>query len=219
MAFTTKVSESFGRVIEASSFGIADPVVKCRYVPKGNNLIIGRSNTDLSAERLIYMGKVLESCPSTNMLAGDVWLDVGFPHVIYISGTRGSGKSFDLGVLIEGISDLDKPTPIQQEVAPITTILLDTQNQFWTLKYEPNEEIPEHKSQLEDLKEWRIAPNRLSNIELFTPRGYPKLLGDETEFSIRPRDVDLSEWCALLGQEIYSPQGHVLRSALGRLNH
>lgn len=218
MAFSTKVSESFGRVIESSAYGIADPVVKCRYVSRGNNLIIGRSNSDLSAQRLIYIGKVLESCPSTNMLAGDVWLDVGFPHVIYITGTRGSGKSFDLGVLIEGISSLDKKTPIQQGVEPITSILLDTQNQFWTLKYEPNEEIPEHKSQLDDLNEWRIAPNRLTNIELFTPRGSPKLLGDETEFSIRPRDVDLAEWCALLGQEVYSPQGHVLRSALGRLS-
>lgn len=218
MAFSTKVSESFGRVIETSSYGIADAVVKCRYVSKGSNLIIGRSNADLTPERLIYIGKVLESCPSSNMLAADVWLDVGFPHVLFISGTRGSGKSFDLGVLIEGISKLEKKSPIQQEVEPITTILLDTQNQFWTLKYEPNEDIPEHKSQLNDLKEWRIAPNRLTDIDLFTPRGYPKLLGDEIEFSIRPRDVDLAEWCALLGQEVYSPQGHVLRSALDRLS-
>jgi DNA helicase HerA-like ATPase len=218
MAFTTKVSESFGRVIENSSYGVVDPVVKAKYISKGNNLIIGRSNPDLSAKQLIFIGKVLESCPASNMLAADVWLDISFPHVLYISGTRGSGKSFDLGVLIEGISELEKVTPIQQESQPITSILLDTQNQFWTLKYEPNEAIPEHQRQLDDLKNWRISPNRLTNIELFTPRGCPKLLGDETEFSIRPRDVDLSEWCALLGQEVYSPQGHVLRSVLARFS-
>jgi hypothetical protein len=217
MAFTTKASESFGRVIEASSYGVVDPVVKCRYVQRGNNLIIGRTSSDLAPQNLAYLGKVLESCPSNNMLASDVWLDVAFPHVIYISGTRGSGKSFDLGVLIEGVSQLAEATPIQQHVQPITTILLDTQNQFWTLKYGPKKEIPEHKKQLDDLAEWKISPNRLSNIELFSPRGSPKLLGDETEFSIRPQDVELAEWCALLGQELYSPQGHVLRAALKRL--
>lgn len=217
MAFTTKVSEAFGRVIEASSYGIADPVVKCRYVQKGNNLIVGRTSGDLSPQNLIYIGKVLESCPSSNMLAADVWLDVAFPHVIYISGTRGSGKSFDLGVLIEGISRLAESSPIQQVVQPITTVLLDTQSQFWTLKYGPNKGIPEHQSQLDTLDAWKIAPNRLVDIEIFSPKGSPKLLGNETEFSIRPCDVDLAEWCALLGQEVYSPQGHVLRTALRRL--
>lgn len=218
MAFSTKVSDAFGRVIEASSYGIADPVVKCRYVQKGHNLIVGRTSADLTAQNLIYLGKVLESCPSSNMLASDVWLDVAFPHVIYISGTRGSGKSFDLGVLIEGISRLAESTPIQQQAQPITSILLDTQNQFWTLKYSPKKEIPEHGKQLEDLAEWKISPNRVSDIELFCPRGSSKLLGDETEFSIRPCDVELAEWCALLGQEVYSPQGHVLRAALRRLD-
>lgn len=217
MAFSTKVSEAFGRVIEASNYGIADPVVKCRFIQKGANLLVGRTSADLSARNLMYIGKVLESCPSNNMLAGDVWLDTTFPHVIYISGTRGSGKSFDLGVLIEGLSKLAEPSPIQQEQEPITSILLDTQNQFWTLKYEPKESIPEHRVQLEALKEWRIRPNRISDITLFSPRGYPKLLGEEVEFSIRPSDVELAEWCALLGQEVYSPQGHVLRAALGRL--
>lgn len=218
MAFSTKASEAFGRVIENAAFAIADPVVKSRYIAKGNNLILGRTGSDMSAKRLILLGKVLESCPSNNMLAADVWLDVGFPHVIYISGTRGSGKSFDLGVLLEGISSLAKNTPIQQEVEPITSILLDTQNQFWTLKYEPKPSIPEHASQLADLESWRISPNSLTNVELFTPRGTSKLIGEETEFSIRPRDVEFAEWCALLGQEVYSPQGHVLRVALKRLS-
>lgn len=217
MAFTTKVSEAFGRVIEASSYGVVDPVVKCRYLQKGNNLIVGRTSGDLTPQNLIYVGKVLESCPSSNMLAADVWLDVAFPHVIYISGTRGSGKSFDLGVLIEGVSRLAQPSPIQQQVQPITTVLLDTQSQFWTLKYGPNKGIPEHQSQLESLDAWKIEPNKVVDIELFSPKGSPKLLGDETEFSIRPCDVDLAEWCALLGQEVYSPQGHVLRTALKRL--
>ncbi|WP_082517570.1 ATP-binding protein [Variovorax sp. Root318D1] len=219
MAFSTKASEAFGRVIESAAFSIADPVVKCRYISKGSNLILGRTGSDLSAEKLILLGKVLESCPSNNMLAADVWLDVSFPHVIYISGTRGSGKSFDLGVLIEGISSLATPTPIQQKLEPITSILLDTQNQFWTLKYEPKSQIPEHLAQLKDLQEWRIAPNSLANVELFSPKGASKLIGTETEFSIRPRDVEFSEWCALLGQEVYSPQGHVLRSALARLSN
>src|SRR5688572_24004903 len=124
MAFSTKVSEAFGRVIEATSYAVVDPIVKLNHVSKGNNLILGRGSGAATASGLIYLGKVLESCASRNLLAADVWLDIAFPHVIYISGTRGSGKSFDLGVLLEGISKLRAPSPIQQQVEPITSILL-----------------------------------------------------------------------------------------------
>ena len=72
--------------------------------------------------------------------------------MIYITGTRGSGKSFDLGVLVEGISKLASPSPIQNVVKPITAIIIDTQSQFWTLGYAPREAIVANKVQLDELK-------------------------------------------------------------------
>jgi putative protein kinase ArgK-like GTPase of G3E family len=74
--------------------------VKVNYVARGNNLIFGRSSTEGNEDNLVYLGKVLENTVGKNYLNADCWLDTRFPHVIYITGTRGSGKSFDLGVLL-----------------------------------------------------------------------------------------------------------------------
>lgn len=170
MGFTKKASDSFGNVIESTNYTVLDPVVKARFLSRGNNLVLGVSQFKDPPQDLIYVGKVYESCPSNNMLGADVWLDLSFPHVIYITGTRGSGKSFDLGVLIEGISQLNEGTPIQESITPITSILIDTQNQFWTLKYAPNPNIEENQAQLEALKRWRIRPNALANVRLWIPQ-------------------------------------------------
>jgi uncharacterized protein len=217
MAFMKKGSDAFGNVIETTNYAVLDPIVKACYSGRTNNLVLGTAQVKDPAKDLIYIGKVFESSPSTNMLGADVWLDITFPHVVYITGTRGSGKSFDLGVLIEGISQMSEPTAVQESVAPITSILIDTQNQFWTLKYPPNPDIEENRDQLETLKRWRIPPNSLANVRLWIPRGTQKLLGDELCFSIRPRDVELEDWCLLLGQDVYSSQGHIIRAALTRL--
>lgn len=208
--------EHFGAPFEATKYTVADAVVKSSFSARTNTLVLASSNADQSSQDLIFIGKVFESCPSTNMLGADVWLDLSFPHVVYITGTRGSGKSFDLGVLIEGISELQTKSAIQKEVQPVASILIDTQNQFWTLKYPPNPEIEENKEQLAALTQWRIPPNVLANVTLWIPRGTEKMLGEESYFSIRPRDVEHEDWCLLLGLEVYSPQGHIIRAALSR---
>lgn len=212
-----KASEHFSNPFESTKYTVVDPVVKSSFSVRANSLVLGSGVPDALKQDLIFLGKVYESCPSPNMLGADVWLDLGFPHVIYITGTRGSGKSFDLGVLLEGISQLQHKTPIQRDVLPIASILIDTQNQFWTLKYPPNPGIPENKEQLDALQRWGVEPNSLSNIALWVPRGTERLLGDESYFSIRPRDVELDDWCLLFGLDVYSSQGHIIRSALTRL--
>lgn len=217
MAFTKKGFDQFGNVIESSPYAVLDPVIKSTFSARHNRLVVGSSKAKPADQDLIYLGKVYESCPTTNMLGADVWLDVAFPHVIYITGTRGSGKSFDLGVLLEGISELAAESPVQHEVAPIASVLIDTQNQFWTLQYPPSESVPEHVDQINSLGAWKITPNALKNAKLWVPQNSSRLLGTEVPFALRPKDVSLSDWCMLLGQEVYSAQGHILRSALGRL--
>ena len=112
---------------------VEDPLVKIQYVSKGQNIVFGRTLKAEDYSNLLYVGKILESTKGKSYLGADAWLDTTFPHVIYITGTRGSGKSFDLGVLVEGISKLGKPAQIQNEITPITSIIIDTQSQFWTL--------------------------------------------------------------------------------------
>ncbi len=203
----------FNKVFDRSDFHVNDPLTKVNIVQKGGNLILGGNpKTDVSS--LAYLGKVIENSPNRNLLSHDVWLDIDFPHVIYITGTRGSGKSFDLGVLLEGISKLKEESPIQENVEPICSILVDTQSQFWTLNYPPNPSIPSNKTQLELLDKWNISSNQLDNCKLWRVSDEDKITGDENILSIKPSLVKHEEWCEILGIEVYGPQGYSLRNAL-----
>ena len=219
MSFSTRSAEKFRTVIEKSPFAVEDALVKVQHVRRGNNVVFGRTLTGENVSHLIYVGKVLETAKGRSFLGADVWLDTTFPHVVYVTGTRGSGKSFDLGVLVEGISELSKPSPIQNDVKPITSIIIDTQSQFWTLGYEPRENIPANKKQLDDLRKWNLPPNSLANTQVFVPPGTSKWLGTEKTLQLRPRDIRVEEWAALLGQEVYSPQGHILSVTVEALSN
>lgn len=218
MSFTTLQAEKFATVFDKSDFSSSDPIVKIQHVQRGNNVVFGRTLKGEDYTNLIYIGKVSENTLGRNYLSADAWLDVTFPHVIYISGARGSGKSFDLGVLIEGVASLKSPSPIQNQVSPISTILIDTQSQFWTLKYAPNAKVPANKSQLEQLKQWNISPNAIENCDLYIPESSEKITGEEKVFHIRPNQVKHEEWCALVNEEVYSSQGHILGKTLEALD-
>ena len=217
MSFSNKSAERFGAVIDKSAYLVEDALVKLQYVSRGQNVVFGRALKDEDYNNLLYVGKILESTKGKSYLGADAWLDTTFPHVIYITGTRGSGKSFDLGVLVEGISKLRKSSPIQNNIKPITSIIIDTQSQFWTLAYAPRETIPANRAQLEELKRWNIEPNCLAGAKVYAPPGSTNFLGTERALQIRPKDVRAEEWCALLGQEVYSPQGHIIANTLEAL--
>ena len=217
MSFSAKSADHFGTVLDRSPYAVEDALVKLQYVSRGQNVVFGRSLQPGDYGNLIYIGKILESAKGRSHLAADAWLDTTFPHVIYITGTRGSGKSFDLGVIVEGISRLAIPSPLQNDVTPITSIIIDTQSQFWTLGYPPRASIPENQEQLEELKRWNLAPNSLAASKVYVPPGEPRFLGTETTLQIRPRDVTAEEWCAFLDQEVYSPQGHIIARTLEAL--
>ncbi len=218
MSFSTKSGERFGTVIEKSRYTVEDALVKIQYISKGQNVVFGRALKGEDYRNLLYVGKILETTKGRSYLGADAWLDTTFPHVIYITGTRGSGKSFDLGVLVEGISKLATPSPIQNDIKPITSVIIDTQSQFWTLGYAPRETIPANKVQLEELRRWNLAPNSLAETRVYAPPGTATFLGTEKTLQIRPKDVKAEEWCALLGQEVYSPQGHIIATTLEALS-
>jgi uncharacterized protein len=217
MSFS-KLSDSFGKVFATSVYQVEDPIVQVEYVPKGNNIVLGRSLKAENHSDLLFLGKVSEQCAGKSYLNSDVYLDTTFPHVIYITGTRGSGKSFDLGVLLEGISELNEKTTVQNDVNPLTSIVIDTQSQFWTLGYEPRDSVQANQEQIRELEKWKIKPNSLKNLKIFVPPNSPKHLGIEEDFTIRPRDVLAEDWCALFDQEVYGPQGHIISTTLEALS-
>lgn len=220
MTSRQSLPSQLGRSVDKSPYTAQEALLKVAQPPKGPGIIIGRAKrAKESLANLAYVGQVIENTVGRSYLGNSLWLDIDFPHVIYISGTRGSGKSFDLGVLLEGISMLAAPSLAQHEITPQCSILLDMQNQFWTLAYEPRANIPQNAEQLEDLKAWNLAPNRLVNCHVYIPNVTEPFTRTEQHFTLSTRDVLAEEWCALIDQPLYSPQGHAISACIERFGN
>jgi hypothetical protein len=161
-------------------------------------------------DALILLGKCAEHTGLRDMFDSNVWLDIRLPHVIFICGKRGSGKSYDLGVLAEGLA-LTSSSKITTKDSSITTIIFDTQNQFWSLGVTPSPKLPEDQNQIKELDSWQLKPVPLDNVKLFSPMGNKMIFGTENQFVISPSDIDVDDWCGLLQVDRYSPMGHCIR--------
>ena len=73
------------------------------------DIVIGRSEADkekYSTTGAIFLGKHYVKMGQTTSLSNKVYLDVAKSHVVFVVGKRGSGKSYSMGVIAEGIYDL-----------------------------------------------------------------------------------------------------------------
>lgn len=172
-------------------------------------ILIGRKPGSSSACGLI--GKAAEqTAGSGNILDYGVWLDLSFPHVIGVFGTRGTGKSFTLGTLIECLAGFPEVT--EGEMRSAATVILDVQNQFWTLAGAPSPDLPEDRQHLADLQSWGLSAAAVGSesLELWTPCQADVNLPQSRAFKISPGYLNIDDWLALLEQERFSPMGQAL---------
>ena len=190
---------------------------KTRYVSKSQNnfhtnnktksIVIGtRSNT----LRTAYIGKFIEQGKTSNLLDYQVYCDIDFPHVIGIFGNRGSGKSFDLGVFLEGIF------AFQSENASESAIVFDVQDQFWTLGYQPRVDIDIDKSQCEELSSWGLKPSTVENINVWAPASINTIIPNAVSFSLAADQLSPSDWLDILELDRYSAMGQILLALLDK---
>lgn len=203
-----------GHIKTFRKIDVSDTLDRAHYEPRGKHLLIGQRKHRGKTDALIYLGKCIEQTRLSNKYDSNVWLDISTPHVIYICGKRGSGKSYDLGILAEGLM-LRRDSKITTKDLPITTIIFDTQNQFWSIHHAPQERLD--KEQLEKLAQWELPPKGLEGVQLFKPRGEKVDLPGVTDFIIDPAELDVDDWCGLFGLERYTPQGQCIRSLLQKV--
>jgi hypothetical protein len=174
------------------------------YAPEfgTNNILVGGlpASTELGA---IFIGKVAEYQRSKN-----VWLDCEGAHAIYVMGKRRSGKTYTLGVLLEGLASNKW---IRQGDQNQAIIMLDTMNVFITMPHNVEDAYSNNSELVQELKKWRLE-NEDFNIVLFYPKGTPSPPeGKSKEISIRPADLTGEDWANLFGVDIYSdPMGQLL---------
>ena len=157
--------------------------------------------------RSAYIGKINEQGRVTSLLDYEVFCDTSFPHVIGIFGSRGSGKSFDLGVILEGIF---------AETASVNDagLIFDVQDQFWTLAYEPSPTLEADAVQLKEIERWGLTPSSVAGVKVYVPaKSDTQVPGAET-FSLAAAQLSSADWLAILELERFSAMGQALLTLL-----
>jgi len=153
-------------------------------------IVIGRNEKDrktFGLDGTILLGKHFVKMGQVTSLYNPILLDVIRSHVVFICGKRGSGKSYTLGVVAEGMANLP------EEIANnLSVIILDTMGIYWTMKYA-------NKKDENLLDEWEMKP-RGFDVKIFTPIGYfdefkKKGIPTDFSFSILPSEFDAADWC------------------------
>ncbi len=176
------------------------------------DIIIGRNAADLKeygSEGTILIGKHYIKMGQTTSLSNKVFLDMIRSHVVFICGKRGSGKSYTMGAIAEGLADL--PKEIGQN---ISIILLDTMGVYWTMKY-PNEKDKDL------LEEWGFKPKGL-DVNIYTPHGYydsykEKGIPTDHPFSVKPSELDAEDWAITFGIDRHDTVGVLIERIIHRL--
>ena len=164
------------------------------------NIIVGRDESDrkkFGEAGVVLLGKHYVKMGRTTSLSNPVFLDIVRSHVILVCGKKGSGKSWTLGVISEGISNL--PPEIARNAC---VVIFDTMGVFWTMKY-PN------RKEDELLREWGMSAKGL-DIAIYTPKGYYARYQDsemptDFPFSIRPDELTSEDWMLSFGLSMNDP--------------
>ena len=150
----------------------------------------------------LFVGKVQEE----KFRGENVFLDGLNPHVVFVCGSRGSGKSYLIGVMAEELAMKNKNVGV---------VVIDPIGVFWSMRY-PNKE----EREIELLGKWQLLPQGLSNVKVFIPEGMkekvPKTTFDAT-FSLQATLLTTDDWCLTFGIDRFSPTGLLLEKALQKM--
>ncbi|MEM2508785.1 MAG: DUF87 domain-containing protein, partial [Candidatus Thermoplasmatota archaeon] len=162
--------------------------------------ILGRKDSD--EKSVLNIGKYYALDGS---LGAPVFLDISKPHIVFICGKRGYGKSYTIGVFLEEFYSLEEE--IRKN---ISFIVADTLGIFWTSIF-PN------KREIESLKRWGIDASGIE-IEIFSS---PELVSYYRKFGIKANEISIAtsylktfHWCRLFGISPNSMEGIAISRAI-----
>jgi len=159
-------------------------------------IIVGRDDEDskkYGKTATLNIGKHIVGTGEEAHLTTPVLLDVLRPHIIALTGKRGSGKSYTLLTIVEEITKLP-----EEARHNLCSLVIDTQGIFWTIK-SPNEKDAGL------LAEWKLQPQGFS-ASVYVPEGQEKIFRDagvefDSVFSISPSELSAEEWVGVFNFE------------------
>ena len=183
-------------------------------VCRGDGSLLVGDVDDRGHDRLL-LGELAESGVPRR-----VFLDASGEQVVCIVGKRGTGKSYTLGTLLEGLACKEGRTAISDRSTPRGAIVLDLMDIFWSSTTRLTSEGPSRiRAQWENLK--GIKPEDIDiNVDIWVPGGY------ESDIDVRgTRTVTLAcwqltaeDWAHLMDVDLVNePRGQLLFEVLHKV--
>jgi DNA helicase HerA-like ATPase len=134
--------------------------------------------------------------------------------VILIFGVRGTGKSYTLGNIVEGL--IEDGAKVSTGCNRKALVLFDTLGHFWQMKSPPPDSETE---QTQLLKDWGLNKRGFENVEVFTPAGFPGAADkDWKEFALAYSDMEIDDWCGLIKMNQFDdPMGQLMSDAYAKV--
>ena len=124
----------------------------------------------------------------TTLMGMPVNLDLMSPHVMFVAGKRGSGKSYTLGIIAEELA-----LAMERKEIEVAAVVVDTVDVFRQM-VDPNDE------QVDLLKKWNLEAKGFP-VSVYIPRRTYVGLPDEVKkkarlfpLSIGPKELTVSDW-------------------------
>ncbi|HLD80949.1 MAG TPA: ATP-binding protein [archaeon] len=166
---------------------------------------VGRKKNDFKDfgfEASVFLGRVADKDFGDRKL----FMDTLSPHVVFICGARGVGKSYTMGVLVEDLASNNSNVGI---------VVVDPIGIYWSMK-KPNKD----KKEIEALADWGLVPKGLENLKVFIPEGAKAQAHPDTFdafFTVAPALLTTDDWCLTFDLERFSPAGLLLEKALSKV--
>ena len=141
--------------------------------------------------------------------------DLGGEHVVAIVGKRGSGKSYSLGTLLEGLALRDGSSVVAKNDRRRAVLLFDTLGIFqWVdVPVTAADDSSEVQRQFRARTGWDL-PEAAIDVTVWRPRGGHQSTAHQRELVIAYKDLDASDWAHLLGLDLLQDRmGQLLNDA------
>ncbi len=180
-------------------------------------LDVGSKSVNLGADSLhgdgVWLGQLAEA---TNGKTSQVWVNTGKEQVICVVGKRGTGKSFTLGVLAEGLCANQPNSKLSRQSKPRAILLFDPLDLYWPTKFPVSDtNSAEVRKQFSEAKAAGILGERFE-VEAWIPGESYRRATDPIwfkTFKIPVSLLGLEEWELLLDLDLMTqPMGQAFGS-------
>ncbi|MGA1819850.1 MAG: helicase HerA domain-containing protein [Thermoplasmatota archaeon] len=178
---------------------------------KSGYVVLGRSPSAHKKWRrkgLLQIGAVGEfQGPGENLFGKEVFLDAAFPHIVFICGKRGSGKSYTLGIFAEEL--------IRSAIG-VGVILVDPIGIFWSLKMENTS-----RSERRALEKWGLSPTSFPEVKVLAPGTDASMIPVNCDgpFTIGISEMTAEDWCQVFDMDRFKTQGLLIGTAIDQVRY